>query len=76
MTVEGKVFDPETLAILKAVFDEACAALPPGQRTPGVRSLLAERILRKAGEGERDPARLGTYALLQILSPAGPRVAG
>jgi hypothetical protein len=57
LTVRG-AFDPETLAILRSVFDEACLALPPGQHTASMRSTLAEHILRKAGEGERDPIRL------------------
>ena len=47
------VFDPETITILSAAFDEAWLALPPVQHTPTMRSALAERILRKAGEGER-----------------------
>ena len=67
-TVRG-AFDPETLEILRAVFDEACLALSPGQHTPSMRSTLAERILRKAGEGERDPVRLRAYALMQVASP-------
>jgi hypothetical protein len=61
-------FDPETIAVLSAIFDEACLALPPGRHTPAMRCTLAEGILRKAGEGERDPVRLRTYALLQALS--------
>jgi hypothetical protein len=67
-TVRG-AFDPETLAILRAVFDEACLALPSGQHTSSMRSTLAERILRKAGEGERDPIRLRAYALTEVASP-------
>ena len=67
-TVRG-AFDPETLAALRAVFDEACLALPSGQHTPSMRSTLAERILKKAGEGERDPVRLRAYALMQVASP-------
>jgi hypothetical protein len=67
-TVRG-AFDPETLAVLRAVFDEACLALSPSQHTPSMRSALAERILRKAGEGELDPVRLRAYALMQVASP-------
>lgn len=65
------VFDPETITILSAAFDEAWLALPPVQHTPAVRSALAERILRKAGEGERDPIRLRTYALLDLAGTNG-----
>jgi hypothetical protein len=67
-TVRG-AFDPETITLLSAVFDEACLALPPGQRTPKMRSRLAECILRKAGEGERDPVRLRTDALADATTP-------
>jgi hypothetical protein len=74
-TVVG-AFDPETLAVLRAVFDEACLALPAGQHTPSMRSTLAERILKKAGEGERDPMRLRAYALLQAASPVESGQAG
>jgi hypothetical protein len=44
-------FDPETIAILKAVLDEAWSCLPAGQ-TNVTRSLLAERILKAARDGE------------------------
>jgi hypothetical protein len=70
MSAGEGVFDPETLAVLKAAFDEACLALPPGQHTPSVRSALAQRILKKASQGERDPLRLRAYALTDVLSPA------
>jgi hypothetical protein len=65
-------FDPETIKVLSAAFEEACLALPSGQQTAAMRSALAERILRKAAEGERDPINLRAYALLQTTStPAG-----
>jgi hypothetical protein len=63
-------FDPDTLAILRGVFDEACLALGPEQHSPGMRSKLAERILKRAGEGELDPVRLRTYALMDVLPTA------
>ena len=63
-------FDPETLRFLRAVFDEACLALTPKQNTPGMRSKLAERILKLAGEGELDPVRLRTYALMDVVPTA------
>jgi hypothetical protein len=69
--VQG-AFDPETLAILTGVFDDACLALSPGQLTPSMRSTLAERILRKTGEGERDPVRLLACAL-EVASPIETR---
>jgi hypothetical protein len=68
-TVRG-AFNPETLAMLSGVFDEACLALTPDQHTPSVRSKLAERILKAAGEGELDPVRLRSYALIDVVSTA------
>lgn len=58
-------FNPETLAVLKAVFEEACGLLPPNQRTHEKRSTLAVRILKLAAKGERNPTRLRTYALME-----------
>ena len=69
MSADDKVFDPETLAILKAAFDEACMDLPPGQHIPSVRANLAQRILSRASQGERDPVRLRAYALMNVVSP-------
>jgi hypothetical protein len=62
-------FDPETLAILKFAFDDACAQLAAYRHTPSMRSMLAERILKLAAKGERDPVRLRTYALLEVAPP-------
>ena len=73
-TVQG-AFDPETLDVLKSAFDDAYRALPAGQRTAEMRTKLAERILRKASQGERDPLRLRAYAL-DALSPSMWQEAG
>ena len=56
------LFDPDTIAILRGVLDEAWSCLPAGQ-THVTRSLLAERILKAARSGERDPDRLRTHAI-------------
>jgi hypothetical protein len=68
MSADDKVFDPETLAILKAAFEEACMDLPPSQHIPSVRANLAQRILSRASQGERDPERLRAYALMNVVS--------
>ena len=62
-------FDPETIAILRAAFDDACASLPSEQHTQSKRSTLAQRILKLASEGERDPERLRVFALMEVASP-------
>src|ERR1700737_1626289 len=55
-------FDPETLAILEGVLDEAWASIS-AQRNGNI--TLAKRILNLAVEGERTPARLFDGALTQ-----------
>jgi hypothetical protein len=60
---DGAHFDPETITLLRNVLDDAWSRLPPGQ-TNVSRSLLAERILKAASEGERDPIRLRTHAIV------------
>lgn len=63
-------FDPETLTILKNVFDEACALVPEAEHTPDIRTNLAARIINLAIKGERDPIRLRTYALMEVTPRA------
>jgi hypothetical protein len=58
-------FDPETIAILRHILDDAWSCLPAGQ-TSITRSELAERILKAARDGERDPARLRDRAIADI----------
>jgi hypothetical protein len=79
-TVQGvqgvqDAFDPEALAVLKSAFDDACSALPAGQQTVVIRAQLAQRILHKAREGERDPVALRAYAL-EAVTPSMWREAG
>jgi hypothetical protein len=56
-------FDPHTVALLRTTLDRAWASLPLGQQAMTSRSILAERILRAAAQGERDPDRLRVLAL-------------
>jgi hypothetical protein len=68
-------FDPQTLVVLEAAFDEAWLTLKAvGNRT--VRpDELARSILRLAMEGERDPVRLHDGALKGLLPAASWREA-
>jgi hypothetical protein len=59
----GAHFDPETIALMDAVLDEAWASLLPHQQDKISRIALAERILNAAARGERDPKRLCAFAL-------------
>jgi len=60
-------FDPETLTLLREVLDGAWSRLLPDQQAQTSRAVLAERILKAAAEGERDPARLRTRALVHLM---------
>jgi hypothetical protein len=62
-------FDPNTLAILEAAFDEAWLTLKCNGNDKVWANELARCILRLATEGERDPARLHDNALA-ALAPA------
>jgi len=68
-------FDPQTLVVLEAAFDEAWLTL----KAIGNRSVrpdeLARSVLRLAMEGERDPVRLHDGALQKLLPAAGWREA-
>ena len=69
-------FDPQTLIVLEAAFDEAWLTLKAeGNRT--VRpDELARSLLRLAMEGERDPARVHDGALKGLVPAVGWRVGG
>jgi hypothetical protein len=57
-------FDHETVALLRTTLDRVWAGLPPSQQASMSRSVLAERILKAAAKGERDPDRLRVRALM------------
>jgi hypothetical protein len=60
MPETARFYEPETIAIMKVAFDEACAALPPERATQSARALVAER----------DPANLCAHALRSITRAA------
>jgi hypothetical protein len=60
-------FDPQTLLLLEAAFDEAWLTLKfVGNKTVKPDE-LARSVLRVAMEGERDPLRLQDGALERLL---------
>ena len=61
-------FDPETVSLLRKTLDDAWARLRPEQRATMSRTLLAERILKSAAKGERNPERLRNAALTSIAA--------
>jgi hypothetical protein len=64
---DGVSFDTETIRLMRTVLDQAVARLPTHLRTSSVKIELAELILKFAAGGERDPSRLGTFALVHVM---------
>jgi hypothetical protein len=65
---EPVYFDLETVALLRQTLDDAWASLRPEQQAKMLKTSLAERILKSAALGERDPARLRDAALLEFAA--------
>jgi hypothetical protein len=68
-------FDPLTLVILEAAFDEAWLTLKTVGNTTVRPDELARSVLRLATEGERDPVRLHDGALEGLVPAAAWREA-
>jgi hypothetical protein len=60
-------FEPETLAVLSAAYDQAIAALGADELDV-VREIVAKRIIEAAARGERDADRLSHAALKEALA--------
>jgi hypothetical protein len=60
-------FDLETLKLLREVLDEAWERLSPIQRARIQKSDIALHILRHALGGERDPAKLWSAAVTEVI---------
>jgi hypothetical protein len=69
-------FDPQTLVLLEAAFDEAWLTLKAIGNTTVRPDELARSVLRLAMEGERDPVRLHDGALQGLLPATAWREAG
>jgi len=61
-------FDPETVSLLRKTLDDAWDQLGPERRAMTSRTLLAERILKSAAKGERNPERLRDAALASLAA--------
>ena len=66
-------FDPQTLVVLEAAFDEAWLTLKAVGNSTVRPDELARSLLRLAMEGERDPVRLHDGALKGLVPAAGWR---
>jgi hypothetical protein len=60
---EPAYFDLKTVALLRETVEDAWISIRPEQRVSVSRSLLAERVLKAAAQGERDRGRLLDAAL-------------
>jgi len=67
MGVRGTVFQPELIALMRSVLDDAAAMLPEAKRTSTMKAEIASHILECAANGERDPVVLRTAALLAVV---------
>jgi hypothetical protein len=61
-------FDRATVALLRETLDDAWASLRAEQKATTSKTLLAERILKSAAEGERDQERLFDAALTAVAA--------
>ena len=60
-------YDPETVSLLRTALEQAWAALLPHQRARMTKSDMAERMLKLAAQGERDPVRLRARAVIDVI---------
>jgi len=60
-------YDPETITLLRGVLDAAWNSLSPAQQAHISKSVLADRVLKLAARGERDPARLRVRAIVEVI---------
>lgn len=65
----GASFDPETLKLLRDILDDAWMSLDEKERAATNKTALAERLLKIAAKGERDPVRLRIGALTWVVPP-------
>ena len=59
----GAGFDPETMQTLDRAFDQACAALRSLGNAESIQEIIANEIVDRARQGERDPVLLSEHAL-------------
>jgi hypothetical protein len=66
LRVPSVVYDPEELALLGQILDQAIESLPAALRTPSNRKEIARNLLACAAAGERDPIELGLAARVDL----------
>jgi hypothetical protein len=63
----GADFSPDLIQLMKAVVEDASAALPEAKRTSAIKAEMACHVLAAAGRGERNPEVLKTLAVGSIV---------
>ena len=63
-------FEPGLILTLRSVLDEAVNQIHVAHRTPATKAKMAERILRAASDGVRDPIQLTAVAVEDGMQPA------
>ena len=64
--ISDRSFDPETVAMLGAVYDQIIAELGSSGEREAVRKIVAKRIIDLTSRGERDPGRLCATVLIAL----------
>jgi hypothetical protein len=62
------LFDPETIALMRSVLQQAVTNLPVHHRTPSNQTAVASRILATAADGRKSRELLLAAALDEIRS--------
>jgi hypothetical protein len=63
----GADFPPDLIQLMKAVVEDASAALPEAKRTSAIKAEMACHVLAAARKGERNPEVLKTLAVGSIV---------
>jgi hypothetical protein len=63
----GADFSPDLIELMKAVVEDASAALPEAKRTSAIKAEMACHVLAAAGKGERNPEVLKTLAVGSLV---------
>jgi hypothetical protein len=68
--VQPAYFSPELVTTMKSALDAAVHRIEQSHRTPATTAKMAERIVRTASEGVKDPHRLMCAAVEEGRIPA------
>jgi hypothetical protein len=63
----GADFSPDLIQLMKAVVEDASAALPEAKRTSAIKAEMACHVLAAAEKGERNPEVLKNLAVGSLV---------